>query len=120
MVSTTSSALLGLTVGCARCHNHKFDPIPQTEYFALKAVFEGVRHGERKMRTPDAEAREKELARRRVRLSEIDARMDHFEREARVENIDTNELRAAVHPRKNVERIGEVAARWLRFTVNAT
>ncbi|HWN93696.1 MAG TPA: DUF1549 domain-containing protein, partial [Methylomirabilota bacterium] len=37
IVSTTSSAFLGLTVGCARCHNHKFDPIPQTEYFAIKA-----------------------------------------------------------------------------------
>ena len=38
MVSTTGSTFLGLTVGCARCHNHKFDPIPQTDYYALKAV----------------------------------------------------------------------------------
>ena len=40
IVATTSSALLGLTVGCARCHNHKFDPIPQTDYYAMKAIFE--------------------------------------------------------------------------------
>jgi len=35
----TGAAFLGLTVGCARCHDHKYDPIPQTDYFALQAVF---------------------------------------------------------------------------------
>jgi len=38
---TTGAAFLGLTVGCARCHNHKYDPIPQKDYFALQAVFAG-------------------------------------------------------------------------------
>jgi hypothetical protein len=33
------SAVMGLTVGCARCHSHKFDPIPQTDYYKLAAVF---------------------------------------------------------------------------------
>ena len=47
MVSTTGTAFLGLTVGCAKCHSHKFDPIPQTDYYALAAVFAGVQHGER-------------------------------------------------------------------------
>ena len=39
LVSTTSGAMLGLTVGCARCHDHKFDPIPQKDYKALQAIF---------------------------------------------------------------------------------
>src|SRR5438093_1072386 len=39
VVATTGSAFLGLTVGCARCHNHKFDPVTQTDYYAVKAVF---------------------------------------------------------------------------------
>ena len=34
----TASALLGLTLRCARCHDHKFDPISQTEYFAMQAI----------------------------------------------------------------------------------
>ncbi|MFM8221379.1 MAG: DUF1549 domain-containing protein, partial [Planctomycetaceae bacterium] len=34
-----SSATLGLTVQCARCHSHKYDPIPQTDYYRLQAVF---------------------------------------------------------------------------------
>jgi hypothetical protein len=51
MVSTTGSAFLGLTVGCARCHNHKFDPISQVDYYSVTAVFQGVRHGERPLRS---------------------------------------------------------------------
>jgi cytochrome c553 len=37
-----SSSVLGLTVGCARCHSHKFDPIPQRDYYRLAAVFKGA------------------------------------------------------------------------------
>ncbi len=47
MIGTTGSAFLGLTVACARCHAHKFDPIPQADYYAIKAVLDGVQHGER-------------------------------------------------------------------------
>ncbi|HWE36391.1 MAG TPA: DUF1549 and DUF1553 domain-containing protein [Isosphaeraceae bacterium] len=36
---TTGAAFLGLTIGCARCHDHKYDPISQRDYFALQAVF---------------------------------------------------------------------------------
>jgi len=39
LVQTTSLTFLGLTAGCARCHNHKFDPIPQKDYYRLQAVF---------------------------------------------------------------------------------
>ena len=39
MVSTTGSAILGLTIGCARCHDHKYDPIPSQDYYRIAAVF---------------------------------------------------------------------------------
>jgi hypothetical protein len=38
-VDTTGAAFLGLTFGCARCHDHKYDPIPQRDYFAMQAIF---------------------------------------------------------------------------------
>jgi cytochrome c553 len=43
LVSTTSNAFLAITVGCARCHNHKFDPIPQKDYYRIQAVFAPAR-----------------------------------------------------------------------------
>ena len=39
MVNTMGTAMLGLTIGCARCHNHKFDPIPQRDYYRLLSTF---------------------------------------------------------------------------------
>lgn len=39
VTATTSSVFLGLTLGCARCHDHKYDPIPQADYFRLRAIF---------------------------------------------------------------------------------
>jgi len=40
-VETTASAFLGLTFGCARCHDHKFDPITQRDFYRLSAIFAG-------------------------------------------------------------------------------
>jgi hypothetical protein len=42
VISTTSSVFLGLTVGCARCHDHKTDPLLQRDYYSLLAVFNGT------------------------------------------------------------------------------
>lgn len=46
VISTTSSVFLGLTVGCARCHDHKTDPLLQRDYYSLLAIFNGTeKHG---------------------------------------------------------------------------
>ncbi len=47
IVGTVAQTFLGVTLNCARCHNHKFDPIPQRDYYRVKAVFQGVNHGDR-------------------------------------------------------------------------
>ena len=41
-VATTGSVFLGLTLGCARCHDHKFDPVPQEEFYKLFAFFDSI------------------------------------------------------------------------------
>ena len=40
LVGTVAQSFLGLTVNCARCHDHKFDPIPQREYYAIAGIFQ--------------------------------------------------------------------------------
>jgi mono/diheme cytochrome c family protein len=71
MVSSTISTFVSLTVHCARCHDHKFDPIPQSDYYRLQAVFAGVDRGDRPYRSP-------RLAARRAALEE--KRRDVFDR----------------------------------------
>ena len=39
-LKVVSTSLLGLTVGCAQCHNHRYDPVPQSDYYRLRAIFE--------------------------------------------------------------------------------
>jgi hypothetical protein len=54
MVMTTMSTFLSLTVHCARCHDHKFDPVTQEDYYRLQAVFAGVDRADRTVE-PDRE-----------------------------------------------------------------
>ncbi|MSU49389.1 MAG: DUF1553 domain-containing protein [Opitutus sp.] len=79
IVGTTSSAFMGLTVGCARCHDHKFDPISQTDYYAMLAVFQGVEHGERPMRPRNHDALMTQAAVPRKRIAKIDTTLAPFE-----------------------------------------
>lgn len=62
VISTTSAVYLGLTIGCARCHDHKFDPLPQTDYYQLLAVFNSTTRKDVRLN----EAGEPELAAKSV------------------------------------------------------
>lgn len=79
MVTTTGTAFLGLTLQCARCHNHKFDPVTQTDYYALAAAFSGVKHGERPLRDGDYEKRAWHAQKLRAELSPVERKLAMFE-----------------------------------------
>jgi mono/diheme cytochrome c family protein len=85
MVGTTGSAFLGLSVGCARCHDHKFNPIPQTDYYAVKAVFEGVQHGDRNILPPDNDERLKKIAAVKAELAPMQRRIAELQPAARLQ-----------------------------------
>ncbi len=109
MIATTGTAFLGLTLGCARCHNHKFDPIRQSEYYAIQAIFAGVRHGERAL--PPPPEWKSELDRLQTRAGEL--------RSALLPYVKPGGKRPAVNPRENEERFAPVDAKWVRFTIMA-
>lgn len=121
IVMTTSEAFLGLTVGCAKCHDHKFDAISQRDYYALKAVFAGVFHGERQIHSPDYEERLRNEPDVRRQLAEVDRALEQLELLAVVGLAnDGSQRRAAVNPRHNVDRFAPIAARFVRFSIEST
>jgi hypothetical protein len=77
LVSTVSQAFLGLTAHCARCHDHKFDPIRQADYYRLTSALGGVRHGERDLTTPAQKREELRLAAaRQQRIDDLTSRIE--------------------------------------------
>lgn len=50
VIRTVGQAFFGLTIGCARCHSHKFDPITQRDYYGMQALFAGLSYGDRRLR----------------------------------------------------------------------
>ncbi|HVR75107.1 MAG TPA: PSD1 and planctomycete cytochrome C domain-containing protein [Planctomycetota bacterium] len=120
MISTTGSAFLGLTLGCARCHNHKFDPISQREYYHLQAVFAGVQHGERQVTPPGFAERAAEARELEEELRRVERKIWGFEPVAHLPRDGGARVRPAVSPLGNVDRFEPVEARSVRFTVLET
>jgi mono/diheme cytochrome c family protein len=84
-VNTSGTVFLGLTVGCAQCHDHKYDPIRQRDYYQLFAFFNNVDEPELEITTPAEQARRRE----------IQQKIDRFHRElaARYADLDERERR---------------------------
>ncbi len=111
----TGEAFLGLSVGCARCHDHKFDPLSQRDYHSLQAVFSGVLYEDRAIESAAVLARQAEIAALQGRIAALAA-----ERTARAPLVGTGARRPAVSGLLNVDRIEPRMATGVRFTILAT
>ncbi len=118
MITATGATFLGLTINCARCHDHKFDPLTQKDYYSLQAVFAGIQHEERAIRPPARNAAPDEIQRRRRELARVERLLDSHEPLTNPEAQGA--VRPAVNPAVNVERIAPIEARFVRFTILAT
>jgi mono/diheme cytochrome c family protein len=73
IVNTVVATTLGLTLNCARCHDHKFDPLLQRDYYRFSAVFAGVKHGERPLRPGTDDRRLQQVAELKSKLARLQA-----------------------------------------------
>src|SRR5262249_13880771 len=96
-IDVVCRGLMGLTVGCARCHDHKFDPVPQKDYYSLYGVFASSQEPKDlpaiapPVPTPEHAAYEKELAKLQA---EVDAYRKEHEAELKAGNrMHRNEVR---------------------------
>ncbi len=120
MVNTTSTAFMGLTVGCARCHNHKFDPILQKDFYALQAVFAGVNHGERALRKKMDAGAEAELAAAKSAEAAKLAELEVFRKKAATVAGAGKPQRPPVNAKMNEETFAPVDALSVKFSISAT
>ena len=93
IVNTTGTALLGLTIGCARCHDHKFDPISQADFYGLQAVFAGVEHDKRRMRAATTPALRRQEAELKSQLAAVDSQIVRFPARRPVQPADPGAAR---------------------------
>lgn len=80
MTATTSVAFLGLSIGCARCHDHKFDPISSEDYYRFAASFTAAIRSEKTLDL-DPEANEKIAAEHKLKLEELRKELMAYEAE---------------------------------------
>ena len=115
IVVNVTQTFLGLSVGCARCHDHKFDPVPQRDYYAMQAFVAGVEYADRDLHSPEAETLRRETRQLKTRLGEIDQQLARLAPLAK-----SGVLRPAVNARLNTDRFTPVTTRRVRFTIRRT
>ena len=123
-IDTVGRTFMGLTLGCARCHDHKFDPIPTDDYYALAGIFKSTRTMEHFIKfarwyehpllTEETRRRNEDIERRLVELeAEIKSLVDAANRELQKEGDSLPPQPDRAYPpevRKQLERMNQQAA----------
>jgi hypothetical protein len=122
-ITATSGAFLGLTINCARCHDHKFDPIPTEDYYRLRAAFEGVSHGHRTVASPQQQQAFSDAI-QPLNQKKSGFQKDRKEIETAIEVRARQMLMPSTRPKIDFvlteESFPSAEARYLKFTMHAS
>ncbi len=126
MVNTTGMAFMGLTLGCARCHSHKFDPVTHEDYYSMTAMFSGVRHGDRP--APASPEKQEMAERLKVELAALESKLQKFTHEVKNSSntqklgsdLENLEKLPAVQSDLNVDSFDPIEITSLRFMIFAS
>lgn len=113
IVVNIGQAFLGLSIGCARCHDHKFDPITQRDYYAMQAFVSGVDYEDRVVNTPWAVEQKTRQHNIHLELQEIDRRLLQYEPIASP-NAQSVQLPSS---NRNVIEFEPQSARFVKFEI---
>jgi hypothetical protein len=115
IVVNTANTFLAVSIGCARCHNHKFDPITAADYYSMQSFFAGVEYKERELRNEKGDQARAKAVQLRAQIAKAQQKLLSFEPLA-----NNGTARVQTKPEVNVDRFAPVNAKKLRFTIEST
>ena len=115
IVVNTANTFLAVSIGCARCHNHKFDPITAADYYSMQSFFAGVEYKDRELRSEQGDQARAKAVQLRAQIAKAQQKLLSFEPLA-----NNGTPRAQTKPEMNVDRFTPVNAKKLRFTIEST